>query len=123
MWNCRHGGSVETRLAKAESDEHDGVVLAAAGLRHLGLAERVSEYLSVEEFVPPPGQGVPAAEMRADDYRKGEILAWVDHSTGRSAATPERAFLESLGRGCQLPVETQPLETIWEIPDVLWEKV
>ena len=97
-------GNVETRLAKAESDEYDGVILAAAGLVRLGLAERVSEYLSVEQFVPPPGQGVLAVEMRVDDDRMREILARVDHSASRSAAIAERGFLELLGGGCQLPV-------------------
>ena len=97
-------GNVETRLAKAESDDYDGVILAAAGLVRLGLSERVSEYLSLEEFVPPPGQGVLAVEMRADDQRMGEMLARVDHASSRSAATAERGFLELLGGGCQLPV-------------------
>ena len=97
-------GNVETRLAKAESDEYDGVILAAAGLVRLGLTERVSEYLSVEEFVPPPGQGVLAAETRTDDDRMRDILARVDHSASRSAAIAERGFLELLGGGCQLPV-------------------
>ncbi len=97
-------GNVETRLAKAQSDEYDGVVLAAAGLVRLGLAEQVSEYLALEEFVPPPGQGVLAVEMRTDDDRMREILARLDHSVSRSAATAERGFLELLGGGCQLPV-------------------
>ena len=97
-------GNVETRLAKAQSDEYDGVVLAAAGLVRLGLTERVSEYLSLDEFVPPPGQGVLAVEMRSEDQRIREILARVDHSASRSAATAERGFLEQLGGGCQLPV-------------------
>ena len=97
-------GNVETRLAKAESDEYDGVILAAAGLVRLGLTERISEYLSVEEFVPPPGQGVLAAETRTDDDRMRDILARVDHSASRSAAIAERGFLELLGGGCQLPV-------------------
>ena len=97
-------GNVETRLAKALSDEYDGVILAAAGLVRLGLAGRVSEYLSVEEFVPPPGQGILAVEMRSEDQRMGELLTEIDHSASRSAATAERAFLEFLGGGCQLPV-------------------
>ena len=97
-------GNVQTRLAKAESEEYDGVILAAAGLVRLGLVERVSEYLSLEEFVPPPGQGVLAAEMRSDDDQIREMLARVDHSASRSAATAERTFLELLGGGCQLPV-------------------
>ena len=97
-------GNVETRLAKAQSDEYDGVILAAAGLVRLGLAEQVSEYLSLEEFVPPPGQGVLAAEMRSEDHRMREILARVDQPATRCAATAERGFLELLGGGCQLPV-------------------
>ena len=97
-------GNVETRLAKSRSDDYDGVILAAAGLVRMGLAGKVSEYLSLEEFVPPPGQGVLAVEMRSDDQRMREILARVDHSASRSAATAERGFLELLGGGCQLPV-------------------
>ena len=97
-------GNVEARLAKSQSDEYDGVVLAAAGLVRLGLAERVSEYLSLEQFVPPPGQGVLAAEMRSEDQRMREILDRLDHSATRSAAIAERGFLELLGGGCQLPV-------------------
>ena len=97
-------GNVETRLDKSQSDEYDGVILAAAGLVRLGLAERVSEYLSLEEFVPPPGQGVLAVEMRVDDDRMREMLTRVDDLASRSAATAERGFLELLGGGCQLPV-------------------
>ena len=97
-------GNVETRLRKADGEECDGAVLAAAGLVRLGLEERVAEYLSPQRFVPPPGQGILAVETRADDERMGGILRAVDHASTRYAATAERAFLERLGGGCQVPV-------------------
>lgn len=97
-------GNVETRLNKAQSDDYDGAVLAAAGLIRLGLTEHIDDYLSPQRFVPPPGQGVLAVEVRADDQRMIDMLRSVDDTTTRLAATAERAFLEKLGGGCQLPV-------------------
>ena len=97
-------GNVETRLNKAKSDDYDGAVLAAAGLIRLGLTEHIDDYLSPQRFVPPPGQGVLAVEVRADDQRMIDMLRSVDDTTTRLAATAERAFLEKLGGGCQLPV-------------------
>ena len=97
-------GNVETRLQKSQSDDYDGAVLAAAGLIRLGLTEHVSEYLSPQQFVPPPGQGVLGVEIRADDDRMMELLHPIEHAPTRYAATAERAFLDVLGGGCQLPV-------------------
>ena len=97
-------GNVETRLRKSEGEECDGAILAAAGLLRLGLTDRVTEYLSPQTFVPPPGQGILAVETRADDDRMAGILRAVDHAATRYAATAERAFLERLGGGCQVPV-------------------
>ena len=97
-------GNVETRLRKAEGEECDGAILAAAGLLRLGLAGRVTEHLSPQEFVPPPGQGILAVETRAEDHRMAGILRPIDHAATRYAATAERAFLERLGGGCQVPV-------------------
>ena len=97
-------GNVETRLRKAEGEECDGAILAAAGLLRLGLDYRITEYLSPQTFVPPPGQGVLAVESRADDDRMGAVLRTIDHAPTRYAATAERAFLERLGGGCQVPV-------------------
>ena len=97
-------GNVETRLRKSEGEECDGAILAAAGLLRLGLGDRVTEYLSPQSFVPPPGQGILAVETRADDGRMAGILRAIDHASTRYAATAERAFLERLGGGCQVPV-------------------
>ena len=97
-------GNVDTRLRKAQGEEYDGAVLAAAGLIRLGLTDHVAEYLSAQRFVPPPGQGVLAVEVRADDYSMVDLLRPIDHTETRLAATAERAFLEKLGGGCQIPV-------------------
>ena len=97
-------GNVETRMRKAEGDEADGAVLAAAGLARLGMEDRVAEYLSPQRFVPPPGQGALAVEVREDDRRMLEILEAIEHPATRFEVTAERAFLETLGGGCSLPV-------------------
>jgi hydroxymethylbilane synthase len=95
---------VETRLRKAQGQDYDGAVLAAAGLVRLGLSEQIDDYLSPQRFVPPPGQGVLAVEVRASDQRMIDLLRAIEHTPTRLAATAERAFLEKLGGGCQMPV-------------------
>lgn len=97
-------GSVDTRLDKAKGDDYDGAVLAAAGLIRLGRTDDISEYLSAQEFVPPPGQGVLAVEIRTGDHRMQSLLRPVENAEARYAVTAERAFLEILGGGCQVPV-------------------
>ena len=97
-------GNVETRLRKADGEEADGAVLAAAGLVRLGMEDRVADYLSAQRFVPPPGQGALAVEVREDDRRMLEILECIEHPATRFEVTAERAFLETLGGGCSLPV-------------------
>lgn len=97
-------GNVETRLRKAAGDECDGAILAAAGLLRLGLADAITEYLPPDEFVPPPGQGAMAVEIRAADDRMQSIVAAAHHAPTAAAAAAERAFLQALGGGCQVPV-------------------
>ena len=97
-------GNVETRLRKAAGDECDGAILAAAGLLRLGLSDAITEYLPIEEFVPPPGQGAMAVEIRAADDRIRSIAAAAHHEPTAAAVAAERAFLQALGGGCQVPV-------------------
>ena len=97
-------GNVDTRLRKAQGEDYDGAVLAAAGLIRLGLTDHIAEYLSPQRFVPPPGQGVLAVEIRADDDAMQNMLRGIEHTITRLAATAERAFLQKLGGGCQLPM-------------------
>ena len=97
-------GNVDTRVRKARGAEYDGAILAAAGVLRMGLDSEVAEYLSAEDFVPPPGQGALAAEVRDDDDEALNLVRTMEHSPSRRAITAERAFLESLGGGCQMPV-------------------
>ena len=97
-------GNVDTRLRKLDQGEYDAVILAAAGLKRLGLADRVTEYFSVDTMLPAPGQGILAVELRATDEALAEwVNAVVDPAT-ETAALAERAFLARLGAGCRLPV-------------------
>ena len=97
-------GNVDTRLRKAAGEECDATVIAVAGLDRMGMSEVITEYLSPEEFVPPPGQGAMAVEIRADDERTAALVAAADHAPTAAAVTAERSFLEALGGGCQVPV-------------------
>jgi len=97
-------GNVGTRLEKAAGDDYDGVVLAAAGLERLGRSGEISEYFKPEEFTPEVGQGALLVEARSSDGQVAEMLGSIDHEPTRVAVTSERAFLETLGGGCKVPV-------------------
>lgn len=97
-------GNVATRIAKVDSSEYDGVVLAMAGLERLGLAEKVAHIFSIEEMTPAVGQGALGIETRADDAETLALVSAIEHAATRAAVTAERAFLERLGAGCRSPV-------------------
>ena len=97
-------GNVGTRLEKLDNGAYDVLVLAAAGLQRLGLAQRISAHLSVDECVPSPGQGIVAIETRADDQRTRSALAAVSHGPSVAALDAERAVLTALGGDCQVPI-------------------
>jgi len=97
-------GNLDTRLRKLEAGEYDGIILAAAGITRLGWSERVTEYLSPDVCLPAIGQGALALEGRADDGFVREVVARLDHHPTRTAVTAERALLERLEGGCQVPI-------------------
>jgi hydroxymethylbilane synthase len=97
-------GNVPTRLGKVTSGELDAVVLAAAGLRRLGLHEHVTEYLDPASFCPAACQGILALECREDDTYVRDVLAALQHEPTAIAARAERAFLARLEGGCQVPM-------------------
>jgi hydroxymethylbilane synthase len=97
-------GNVDTRLRKAQSEEYDAVVLAAAGIIRLGRANEITEYLSLDIFLPDPGQGALAIEIRADDTELASLVSRLDYASTRAAVTAERAFLRALGGGCRMPI-------------------
>jgi hydroxymethylbilane synthase len=97
-------GNVETRLEKLVAGSYDATILAAAGLRRLGLDPGHRTALAVEEFVPAVGQGILAVEAREADREVLELLGRLDDTRCRSQALAERAFLDRLGADCHTPV-------------------
>ena len=75
-------GNLDTRLRKLDEGAHDALVLAAAGLRRLGFADRISCALPPAACVPAPGQGIIAVEVRADDTRVRNLVTRIDDATG-----------------------------------------
>jgi hydroxymethylbilane synthase len=97
-------GNVDTRLRKLESGDLQAIILAAAGLRRLGLSERMTALLSPEEFLPAIGQGVLGLELRKKDGRVRGFLNFLNHEETERTTRAERAFLSRLGGGCQVPL-------------------
>ena len=97
-------GNVDTRLRKLDAGEVDMLVLACAGLRRLGLSDRISAPLAIAECVPAPGQGIIAIEVRADDERTRGAVAALNDPDARTALAAEQAVVAALGGGCQLPL-------------------
>lgn len=97
-------GNVDTRLRKLHEGHYDAIVLAAAGLRRLGLEDQISELLDPTVMLPAVAQGALGIETRAGDAATRELLALLDHAPTRSAVEAERAFLARIGGGCQVPI-------------------
>lgn len=97
-------GNVDTRLRKLDEGQYDALVLAAAGLRRLGLAHRISVALPAEISTPAPGQGALGLEARADDERTLALLARLNHPESRTCVAAERALMDAVGGGCSVPL-------------------
>ena len=98
-------GNVDTRISKVlEMTLYDATVLAAAGIRRLGLEKNVKEWFPLERLLPAPGQAALAVQCRSDDTRTRALLSRIDDPRVRDAVTAERTFLEELGGGWALPV-------------------
>jgi hydroxymethylbilane synthase len=97
-------GNVQTRLGKAESGEIDATLLAYAGLRRLGLADRATAVLEIEDFLPAVGQGAIGITARPDDTAAAAALAPILHAETGVALAAERAFLTVLDGSCKTPI-------------------
>src|SRR5207249_2856877 len=103
-------GNVDTRLRKLMAGEFDAIILAAAGLKRLGLAGSAPEEavmrheLDPEVMCPAAGQGALGIEIRAGDLATRECVAFFDDPAARITTTCERAVLQELGGGCQVPI-------------------
>jgi len=97
-------GNVPTRIERLQNGDYDAIILAAAGLRRLGLDQHISELLSLEEFPPAVSQGAIGVCMRTGDAEAGRWLQTLDDRASRLATTAERALLRKLEGGCQVPL-------------------
>jgi hydroxymethylbilane synthase len=102
-------GNVDTRLRKLREprdgeERYDAIVIAAAGLARLGLLGAVTEYFDAKKFIPAPGQGVLAAQVRSDDNALIELLKQLQESETVAAVESERVFIDTVGGGCKSPI-------------------
>lgn len=97
-------GNVPTRIRRLEEGRYDAIVLAAAGVKRLDLEARVSERLPLREFPPAVAQGAVAVEIRDGDATTARWVGRLDHAPTRIATAAERALLNRLEGGCQVPV-------------------
>ena len=97
-------GNVDTRLRKLEAGEYDAIILAAAGLYRLGKTQLVRQVIPVEVMTPAAGQGALGIEIRRGDAAIRKHLAFLDDAAARATTTCERALLNKLGGGCQVPI-------------------
>lgn len=97
-------GNVDTRIRKLDEGHYDALILASAGLRRLGLASRISLAISIEEMLPAVGQGAVAIETHAQNELANAAVRKLEDENTRIACLAERAFLRSLGGGCQFPI-------------------
>jgi hydroxymethylbilane synthase len=100
-------GNLDTRLKKLRTEDLDAILLAAAGVRRLGLEARITQYLPVSLMLPAIGQGALAIEIRQDDEAVRDLVAPMDDRLTRVAVDAERAFLARLEGGCQVPIAGQ----------------
>lgn len=97
-------GNVNTRLRKLDEGEYDAIVLAVAGLKRLGFADRIRQVLPRDMVLPAVGQGALAIETRADDKETRDMLAFLRDEDTICCTEAERSFLARVEGGCQVPV-------------------
>jgi hydroxymethylbilane synthase len=97
-------GNLDTRLKKLVSESLDAIVLAAAGVRRMGLADRITQVLDESIMLPAVGQGALCIEIREADPLIAPVVAALDDSPTRQVVMGERAFLKRLEGGCQVPI-------------------
>lgn len=97
-------GNLDTRLGKLDRGEYAAIILAAAGLKRLGLSQRIRAFIEPEQSLPAPGQGAMAIEIRADRTDLQRILAPLNHEATSRAVTAERTLSRTFGGSCQIPL-------------------
>ncbi|MBD2811298.1 hydroxymethylbilane synthase [Xenorhabdus sp. Vera] len=109
-------GNVGTRLGKLDNGDYDAIILATAGLKRLGLEERIRMPLAPELLLPAVGQGAVGIECRLDDQQTRELLEPLNHARTEICVLAERAMNTRLEGGCQVPIGSY---AIWQ-EDKIW---
>ena len=97
-------GNLDSRLKKLDGDKLVAIILAAAGVKRLGMERKITEYLDQEIMLPAVGQGALCIETRLDDPFIAPLVASLDHAPTRTVIIAERTFLNHLEGGCQIPI-------------------
>ena len=97
-------GNLDTRIRKLEGVDIQAIIVAAAGLKRIGLTDKITQPLSFDCMVPAVGQGALGLEFRLDDKKVIHMLKFLDHYATRVAVEAERSFLMELQGGCQIPI-------------------
>jgi hydroxymethylbilane synthase len=97
-------GNLDSRIRKMEEGQYDAIILAAAGLRRLGWDGKIRQYIPADVSIPAIGQGALGIEIRRDDARTREAVAFLDDRETSVAVRAERGFLKRLEGGCQVPI-------------------
>lgn len=97
-------GNVESRITKSKENQYNGIVLAEAGIKRLGLKDKITQRLNVISFTPAPGQGALAIVCRRDDLETIKLLKKIEHNPSKQAIEAERALIKNIGAGCTIPM-------------------
>lgn len=97
-------GNIDSRISKVRNGQYSAIILAAAGLARINKTNEASQFFSVDEILPAPGQGALAVECRIDDFEMIAMLSTINDPTTSITCTSERAILRELKAGCDLPI-------------------
>lgn len=97
-------GNVDTRIRKIKDENLDGIILAAAGIKRLGLEEKIGQYIEVGQMIPAPTQGILALQVRENDANIEKILKNIENLETMMQMRAERAYMKALGGSCHVPI-------------------
>jgi len=97
-------GNIDTRIKKIVTENLDGIIIAAAGMKRMGRGREISQYMPLDVMMPSVGQGVLGIELREDNRKIADLISPLNHPDTVVEVSAERAFLRRLEGGCQVPI-------------------